>query len=82
MRKMRQKTKKMMYILGTNTVVGGLNVERLTTVCIITVGVEWKKKKYVLMKMKLHFEKNYLRVCAVFCVSKVFVCLSKKKKLL
>lgn len=45
MRKMRQKTKKMMYILGTNTVVGGLNVERLTTVCIITVGVEWKKKK-------------------------------------
>lgn len=42
-------------------------------------GCRMEEKKYVLMKMKLHFEKNYLRVCAVFCVSKVFVCLSKKK---
>lgn len=43
-------------------------------------GCRMEEKKYVLMKMKLHFEKNYLRVCAVFCVSKDFVCLSKKKK--
>lgn len=32
-----------MYILGTNTTVGDVNVERLTTVRNITGGVEWRK---------------------------------------
>ena len=34
-----------MYILGTNTAVGGLNVERLTTVCNITGGCRMEKKQ-------------------------------------
>lgn len=42
--------KKMMYILGTNTVVGGLNVERLTTVCNITGGCRMEKKKKLCAK--------------------------------
>lgn len=58
---------KQMYILGTNTAVGGLNVERLTAVRNVTGGVEWRKN-YVL-KMKLHFEKNTPEsVCLCVCV--------------
>lgn len=58
---------KKMYILGTNKAVGGLNVERLTTVRNITGGCRMEKKNYVL-KMKLHFEKT-LWESAVFCVT-------------
>lgn len=58
---------KKMYILGTNTAVGGLNVERLTTVRNITGGCRMEKKNYVL-KMKLHFEKT-LRESVLFFVS-------------
>ena len=54
---------KQMYILGTNTAVGGLNVERLTAVRNVAGGVEWRKN-YVL-KMKLHFEKTLLSLLSL-----------------
>lgn len=61
---------KQMYILGTNTAVGGLNVERLTAVRNVAGGVEWRKN-YVL-KMKLHFEKTLLSLCVCVCVCCLF----------
>lgn len=44
-----------MYILGR---VGELNVERCTTGCNLAGGGSQNGGKYVLKKMKLHFEKT------------------------
>lgn len=66
--KTMQKKKKMMYILGTNTAVGGLNVERLTTVRNITGGCRMEKKN-LCAKNETSLWENTLGVCAVSCVT-------------